>query len=479
MRNNKRGGFTCFLAIIITSVIVLMTVLMNASSIRSSEALLAGILSGQQDLLLSGYSEKFLDWYGIYALHMQDIEENGFFKAVEGIREIKSYSCKGIYPLEKEGRLKKGIVNFAYPRFPMEFLLQFLSRFTQIDAIISNNSIGKAKVDPDIPVNAGNDSDPSFENSDIDYIKIIDSLSSISKNIYDKCISGKGTGNGTALPSWDEFNSLLDNSRPELYETDISKQMKSSLSLTETNLNDISAFLEQFYQFKLNPIYEKLCFEFYVSSMFSCKTNSRTKDGVEVQRKDMRGRIIEDLPVRNKLELEKIVFGNERNETNDFFAKMSIESMRFICHLVANLTNEAKKAEIKGISAGLCTAVLVASGGSVVIPPEAMDIVVLLLLSINSASLDYKSLIDGNPVQLLPAGENKNIDTYYIDYMQLLLLTVPEELKIDRILMIMKENLCLEYSDLFTGVKISTKYRENTYEVEGQYYGYDKTNNQE
>lgn len=485
INNNKRGGFTCFLSIVITSVIVLMTVLMNASSIRSQEALLVGIMSGQQDLLLSKYSEKLLDWYGIYAAQLQNSEESLFCNSVKDIKEIKSYKCTGIFPLENDNRLKEAILNFSKARVPMQMLLQFFSRFTEMNSIISSQNANAENIIADNTPNDPYDSNQNL-NSDINYEKILELLSFIDRNVFDKCMKSDDTGddNGDGpdvygnMFSWDRFNSLIKNDNADrLYEMDISKQIKSSLTLTESSLNDISSFLDQFYQIKMNPFYEKLCFEFYTSSMFSCKTNTRIQNDSEIKRKDMRGRFIDNLPTGSKLEIEKIIFGYEKDETNDFFARISIESMRFLCHLITNMTDNSKKAEIKSISAGLCAAVLIASGGTIAIPPSAMDIVILLMLSMNSAVLDYKNLAEGNPVSLLPVKGEKNIDTFYMDYMQLLLLMVPEQLKINRMLVIIKENLLLDNIDLYTGVKVSAKYRNSIYEVEGQYYGYSKTIN--
>lgn len=470
-----------FLAIITTSVIVLMTVLMSASEIRGNEALLTGILTGQQDLLLSSYSEKLLDWYGIFATRLQNTKDKQFLNAVCEIEGVDHYSCKGIYPLEKDNRLKEAIADFSGLRAPMQILLQFMSRFTKINSIISGRNTQSENVIPDSPTKPKDDQDTSMTGSEIDYEKILESLSSIDKGLFEKCMQSGETSDDNEIAgplSWERFNSSIQNAKTDMfYELDVSKQIKSQLTVTESNLNDISSFLEQFYQIKANPIYEKLCFEFYITSMFSCKTNTLIQNGINVQRKDMRNRIIDTLPTRSKLEIEKIIFGYEKDETNDFFIRISIESMRFLCHLITNLTDKTKRTEIKSVSIGLCAAILLASGGTVAIPSTVMDTVVLLLFSINSAAADYKALACGKAVPALPLEETKNIDTYYIDYLQLLLLMVPEQLKIERMLIIIKSNLFMENIDLYTGVLVTTKYRNNWYKVEGRYGGYEKVKN--
>ena len=116
-KNNKHGGFTCFIAIIMTSVIVLMTVLMKASSIRSDEALLTGLMIQQQDLVLSGYCEKLLDWYGIYATTLPDSCTDAFRESSRRIEPVKAYACEGVSPLVAGEDFKDAILAFARPVF--------------------------------------------------------------------------------------------------------------------------------------------------------------------------------------------------------------------------------------------------------------------------------------------------------------------------------------------------------------------------
>jgi hypothetical protein len=469
VKNDKHGGFTCFISIIMTSVIVLMTVLMNASSIRSDEALLTGLMIQQQDLVLSGYSEKLLDWYGIYATTLPSDCADIFMASSEHIDPLTAYTCEGVSTLVPGKDFKEAILEFARPRVPMQWTMQLISRFTQINEIIQskNTDYGEnTKEEESIPEDS---QDESTSGKGFDFSFIMNILGMIDQTLFEQSTSSETTESFT----WENFEELLksDSDNPS-FKMDVSKEMGSNLTVTETNINDISSFLDQFYRIESNGLYDKLCFEFYVSSMFSCKTNTMICNDIEIQRKDLRNRLVSKLPVHDKLEIEKIIFGNEDSETNDFNTKISIESIRFLIHLLANLMDESKKAGNAAIAASLCAVVALATAGTVVIPEEIMEIVVVLLKSMGSAAKDYTDLSEGKGVPLLPVEKYKIMDTYYTDYLQIFLFTVPEEVKMNRIMSIMRENLFLSTIPLYTGVRVSVNYRGIVYAVEGRYDGY-------
>lgn len=458
-----------------------MTVLLKASSIRYEETLITGVLIQQQDLVLSNYSEKLLDWYGIYATTLQDTEEESFFMSLDGVEEKVSYRCEGTDLLDEEDCMKEAVLGFSRPRVPMQIVLQAYNRFSEINSQIASGNISDLYSDHSTVQSTDPISNEPFELPDpaedvpgaktermIDYQEIIELLGDVGPDTFDESIPEDSSVDF----EWENLDEILKNGKADpLYEPDLSKQMKSSLTVTEESMNELSACLDQFCQLKSNHFYDELCFEFYVSTMFSCKTNTRIQNGIQFERKDLRNRSIASLPVRSALELEKIIFGYEKDETNDFFVKTSIETIRFLIHLASNLTDEEKKAEISGAAVILCGAVAIISGGTVAVPQKVMEVVVMILMSMSEAAKDYKTLIEGKSVPLLTDQRWAEIDTYYIDYLQIFLLMVPEQVKIDRMLHIIRQNLDLQSVPLYTGISVGAKYRNSIYKVEGRYEG--------
>ena len=470
VKNNKHGGFTCFIAIIMTSVVVLLTVLMKASSIRSDEALLTGLMIQQQDLVLSGYSEKLLEWYGIYATALPDDFADAFQESSRHIEPVTAYTCEGLSPLVAGEDFKDAILAFARPRVPMQVTMQLVARFTQINEIIQSKKVEYNAEGKEEAPSPGDGQDEPSPGNGMDFFSIMDLLGLIDQSVFEKSLASETTESFT----WEDFETLLKNdSDNPAFEMEIPNEMESNLTVTESSINDLSSFLDRFYRIESNGIYDRLCFEFYASSMFSCKTNTMIQNTIEIQRKDLRNRLILTLPVHDTFEIEKIIFGYEDPEKNDFYTKISIESIRFLIHLLANLTDETKKAGNKAIAASLCAVAALASAGTVVIPEEIMEIVVVLLKSMGSAAKDYADLSEGKGVPLLPIEKYKIMDTYYTDYLQIFLFAVPEAVKMNRMMSIIRDNLFLSTMPLYTGIRVSVNYRGLIYLVEGRYDGYD------
>ncbi len=117
---SKRGSFSSFIAIIITSIAVLMNILLNASIIRSGDTLVTSVLISQQDLLLSEYSEILYDRYGLFATGIPNDYMDSFYKSVYGTRNISNYCVTGIKEL-KSDILSDAVIQFSKPRFPVFF----------------------------------------------------------------------------------------------------------------------------------------------------------------------------------------------------------------------------------------------------------------------------------------------------------------------------------------------------------------------
>jgi hypothetical protein len=141
-----------------------------------------------------------------------------------------------------------------------------------------------------------------------------------------------------------------------------------------------------------------------------------------------------------------------------------------LIHIITNFTDSTKLSEIKATSASLCATLALASGGTVIIDPALMEVVIIILKSASSAISDYEKLVKGEGVNIIPVKCSYNLETYYKDYLQALLLVVPLDVKLKRVEAIIKSNTYLTGSSLFAGVKVSCNFRNTVYELDGFYY---------
>lgn len=470
MKINKKGSFTSFISIIISSIIVLMTILVNAVSIRVDESIITGALTVTEDLVLSEYSQKLQDRYGIFATEMINNKESEIMTILKGVDQISEYKCYGLNKFEDIDIFKRSILEFSKPRVPIQLTLQFLSRFTKLNELISSQKSGTKTNYYNIDQNGNTgyeESNDDIKQSILKFEDIINLLMKIDDVIFNKAVSNEVK----KIFSIDQLNELLMNSVPnELFDSDITKNIKSELSITENTINQMSQFLDRIFFNSSNFIYDKVCYEYYIASMFSCKSNFTIVNNNKIIKNDLRNRPINTLYSKDTLELEKILFGFEKSQSNETLSKLSIESVRLILHLLSNVYDKSQKTKDQAVAASLSAAIALASAGTVVVPPEKLEIVIMLLRCIGNSISDYNSLSSGNSIPLLPGKINFNIETFYSDYILLFLLIVPENVKSNRMQKIMRENLFLDNVNLYTGVEVSIKFRAFNYSLKGYYY---------
>lgn len=457
---SKRGSFSSFMAIFITSVTLLMNILLNASIIRSNETLITSVLVSHQDLILSEYSEILFDRYGLFATGIQSDYKDSFYNSVKGIRNISEYKAVGVEEL-KGNILSNSMIEFSKPRFPLYFASEFLNRFTKIKgAIKAQSTISKTPATVPSPEN-------SIENSPINYLEIVKNLIMLK----DRCFPSSKAEDNVSQSTVEELENLLTVEYADyLFESEYIKDIKSSLTINEKSMSGISSIIENMYQMDTPGWYDRIALEYYISGMFSCKTNYRVVDGFKEEIKDLRNRNQDDLFRTDKMEIEKIIFGSDNPKNNDFLAKVSIQAIRMLIHIITNYTDSTKRAEIKTTSVSLCASLALASGGTVVIDPVLMEVVITILKSASSAIHDYEKLIGGGGVVLIPGNCNFNLETYYKDYLQLLLLVIPIDVKLKRAETIIKSNTNLTYTPLYTGIKVTCNFRNSPYGLSGFYY---------
>ncbi|MHB1452550.1 MAG: DUF5702 domain-containing protein [Saccharofermentanales bacterium] len=459
---SKRGSFSVFISIMMSSMIFLMSILLHATVISGRRMMVQTALIQQQDLLLSHYSEMLEDRYGLFAAKLSGSHEESFFTMTGRLADLDDYRVYGIDELTGP-ILFNNIINYSKPRFPVQAAAGFLDRMNIIQSNLSQSRYT-------IPA-AGSGTKDSDNNDGSAGIGFDEILSMLVQLKPEQSVSGDGDNPEDMNQSFSEISNLLSTyDTKDIFETDISRTIKSDLTISEKTLNKMSDFVEKFYAIESDDIYDRLTFEFYVNEMFSCKVNYRTVDNEKIYRKDMRGRSFEILLPSSEPEIEKTVFGFEEDDKNVFFTKCAIQGIRFVSNLIANMTDSKKRAGIKSLAATICVLVAVASEGTIVISQETAEAIVTVIKSTSQAVSDYRKLMDGGCVDLLPIEETIKIETCYRDYLGFMLLTVPKDVKLARIESIIKKNTAGMSAVLFTGIGISCRYRGHKYFCEKGYF---------
>jgi hypothetical protein len=469
LKLRKTGSISIFFSIILSSLVIAMSVLTSASNIRCREHVVSSSMVNQQNLILSGYSEILLDRYGFYSTLLQDRYESEFYLMAEGFPKVTGYSIVGTEELSGSV-LKKEIQDFSKYRVPVFVAFDILTRFTQWSEIIQSKievlSILEYKQNPD----CFQSEDLTCEDSDkiLDFNQILEILSILKEDIFFEL------NQNSKDPSFPEYDLTFLLEYFEKYDP------KKSLDtpFQQNSLINIEAFLTQFshivdilHSFNTPTWYEWFAFHFYINKMFSCKTDYIIDHtGNQIFETDLKNREHRNIPETDSLELEKILFGFDRKEVNNVCTAVSVQSVRMLFHILANYVDEVKYSQIQTISIALCNLVSILSAGTVNIPVEIMEFVVIVMKSQIGSAVDYATMARGKGVDLLPMNSELNVATYYKDYLFLLLLFVPEEIKLNRMLSIMKENIGIGDQPLYTQISLSCRFRNSNYVICGSYH---------
>ncbi|MHB8963750.1 MAG: DUF5702 domain-containing protein [Saccharofermentanales bacterium] len=473
---SRRGSFSVFISIMMSSIIFLMSALLHVTVQTGREMIIRSALIQYQDLLLSNYSEILEDRYGLFAAGSIMKYDDAFYRMTGNAAGIEDLRAAGSRALSG-AVLYDGILRFSKPRFPVLAAAQLIDRMNVLQSGFTQNVESIAGIEP-IVLQSGNagflSGDAGLMSGDdpgdagIGFDWIVSLLHGLKPDQFKK--EDGSMPSNIDQPLEDIGKLIGEYDCKDEFDNEFSKTIKSDLSITEKTINGMSDFAERFYSLETSSIYDRLAFEFYAGQMFSCKVNFLSEDNGRNDRTDMRGRSLKYISPADEPEIEQMIFGFEEKDKNVFFAKISIEGIRFISNLIANLADSNKKAEIKSLAAGVCILVAVASGGTIVISPEAAEVVVLILQSSIQAAADYKKLITGGNVPLLPLERFSKINTYYVDYLKAMLLAVPKDIKLSRMESIIKKNTSGINTVFYTGIGVSCRYRGIRYFCENSYF---------
>jgi hypothetical protein len=440
----------------------LMSVLTAATLVYSREAKIKIALILQQDFLLSHYSEILEDRYGLYATSLANDYEASFHSMTANLPDIDNYRSTGLHALQGP-ILYEEVLRFSGPRCPIQVSVRLLDRLNLFRSnLLQNIPVGTmTKVGENLPILSGETYNISFH----DIIEILQKFQETGRAAAENAPSEE------TVPSMDELLSMVSEYKNhDPYENDISRTIKSELSISEKTLNELSDFAEVVCSMDAGDLVHRLTFEWYVAEMFSCKVNYSMDGSRKVPRTDMRGRVFDALNSCDAPEIEKIIFGQDSDSQNVFLTQMSIQGIRFVSNLIANLSDSTQRARIKTFAAAACTIVAFASGGTIAVPPEAAEAAVLVIRSATQAAEDYERLMRGESVELVPVEGFEKLETRYSDYLSLLLLVVPKDIKLERIRSIIEANTIGTEIPLYTSIGISCTYRGKRYFCEGGYH---------
>ena len=228
----------------------------------------------------------------------------------------------------------------------------------------------------------------------------------------------------------------------------------------------------------LDALLDEASVDVYAATMFRSRVLSRSENGIDVPYRDLRGRTLSSLSSVDLYEVERIAVGRSTDAENLRAVERRILAIRFAFHMAAQLTDEVSREKAQVLSAALSGLLSAATSGALVIPSGFLSIALQAAWVFDSAQTEVRTLVGGGTVPFLPDLLVKDLPelaqwtSTYGDHLMLLLLTVPSQVKLERIALVIERNLALfgasgaaahggpPLSGYVTRVVASTEYRE-------------------
>ena len=467
-RNNffcRGGGASVFLCIILSAVVLTEGTLYFAARIRGAEADLHRCLRLQISQILSSYNESLLEKYGLYGIDSSSVNTQVFDTCFTG-RGDALLEAKPL-GLMTEADLRKGIPDYMQIRMPSIVSGEILSRFKSVLGEITDSKIfQKAK---------------NQETSEwLGYIKDFlgqkdkwsDVISSVVSAVEVVDVSGK-------MKDFTDFASSFKNAMNRsttLYLQGDDTPAQANDILNPDNLSNIIGYVDGYMNLDMPSIADDIMINEYAVSFFDSMIEYTKEDEDKVPESNLLGVAYTDIHGNNRADLEYILTGIDNELLSFGAAKILIYDMRIVINFASYLVDKEKMDKAKEIAQILSAAIEVVSVGTVVVKAEILQFAVLYVWALGQGFADMTKLIAGESVSLFDHSALSDqkiledaISTEYRDYLGIMLLAVPVEWKLSRILTILKKDCG---NELYTGVILSGSFRGSQFVMEDAYDAY-------
>lgn len=450
LNSNKRGAMTIFLAIILSALILVECTFVMFIWDLDYRMAFSSALRAEVETILAEYDRQLFDTYGIYAVTLNDVDDEVFQKAISthgytGDSDIEVYGVKALSVEDLRAAITVYYANRAGG-------IWFEKAFVQLQGVMDYTGIG-------------------------DILETLRQFTSSEAAGYlEDLLSGAST-----IAGWFDDASELDESiasedyRQEMI--DFAK-FKKSVDMADNDLEDLdigidltdmSSLLDgadklMDVQYGLTDALMTVGFHpacaYYAANNFDCVLSNDNDCSIN-------GTMFSDIHEGNMLDAEYIMCGMD-GRVGVAEVSALIFAVMLAVRAAENFADPELQATLTGISATISAVVLVISEGIVYIDPEILTTVMIL---IKSAAESVSALIDvlkGETFALIKMDGMELVYVGYRDFLFLLMCLTFDDAMLSRMLEVLQR----DYGELYTGVGASGIYRGQEYSQEKSYLLY-------
>ncbi|MCQ2515643.1 MAG: hypothetical protein MJ094_02130 [Saccharofermentans sp.] len=439
---NKRGTTTLFLAIILSSLILIETTYIAYVADLDRRLTLTRALKSQGEVYLAQYDRVLFKTYGIYAFDSNQLNDYVFndVLSANGYEVGETLYVSGIYQFNTEDLRRVVASYYTYRTSGIIFEKVSAQLFEVLESI--------------------------DEYGVIEYIR--EFTSSSASNIIERIIDGGLTVAQDIIETLEELDIGVDSDSFQFFINLISSlgQLRSNSVDTNNGFNPANmGFISTSIQSVID-MYESTgdLIADYMLHPYLVDYAAYNFDTRLVNDTTINGYDFSTFHQENTSDSEYILTGFEGTTAN-LFSYYAVYSFLLVENIAFILIDSSNSELITSCGEILSVFVTAISGGTVPLPPIVYEIVVILIWASVKAYTDSLTLLSGESVNFLEINGIEALSLNYRDCLSTLLFYIPDELLLERITNIINR----DFGDYITGVDIESNYGMRTLHYEAVY----------
>ncbi len=462
----KQGSISVMATLLLATFTAFSMLLFSISKISLDKNRVRLALDRNSELILAAYNEDLYDRFGLLAFEAPEEGNPDLFLSIEDIAHLNDAQIIPYCRLDGD-ILYSEIERFSRIRFPVHASMSILDFI--IDLTETENGIQTQKSKKTPPAESKDKPDEDADTSS--GFSCINEVVDLVKGLLvkeEEALEEDEEGGFSKIIGDDLKEAILRSGEGLLEGNLLTKAFGANDSLHGL-LGQASEGLSKFYLKESGALYQRLAFEYYCSEMLSCHVNFIKRGEEELAYKNLRGIEIDRYSPSDKHEIERLIFGSHDSDKNFNYTFGSVFALRLAVNIFANYFDEARYADMQ-LKAGLINlGISLVTMGKFSLPVQLLEAAVILVCSALESYQDWSKLTKGEKVHLIPGFEKKYLEVSYKDYLRIFLLLVPLENKLERIEVIIKEDVS-QGRELFFGITSKIGYRGQTYASHRTYF---------
>jgi len=426
MVQNKKGTTTLFLAIILSALILVESTYVAYVADLNRRLTASRALKLQCEAYLADYDRELFKTYGIYAFNSTEIDSDVFNRVLtaNGYSEGEVFYVCGMYEFDTEDLRRAVSCFYAYRSTGILF-----DRFSgQIVEMLS----------------------------EIDKYGILDKIGQFTSSSaagWITAIAEGGAEVASAVASVMEFLGIDDQNPAMKAFNNLFSTLKSIGSVvpnpdgggfSPSDMNVLRGLLEfssGFYDVNADLIDE------YAFHPFICDYAARNFDCQLEETSAINGTGFDKFHDEGYSDSEYLLTGLS-GFAGEALTDYYVFSVLFVKCIVSIMMDNTKRETIRGISEILMMVISVLTAGTVSLPAEVYEVVIVLIMAVIDAAGDLGDVLDGESVEIIGISDGISISAGYRDFLGLFMLFVPDETLLQRMVDLFNR----DFPDYITGV---------------------------